>query len=284
MNRVKLATALASVFFAASGSVPALALTTADGIQDESGKFYFYDNSLDPGSSGFGMLVKNGNNYTLQTYINSDNPSIFNPTVSESYSYRSDATYGFTISSFTYQKNYYSLYGYPTPNYVSYGYNLDEYKGGSSSLGWAEYYEDGKIKNSEDYSYVFDYGNFGLGIPDYVIHTIITEDSKVSSIAPFDSRVLGYMVDGAFPHFGYGIFDFLNSFIYYADGTSTELAFLLTNFDFDNGNLKISWSSSETITGITLAYAPIPEPETWAMLLVGLGVVGTVTRRRRTTA
>jgi len=28
----------------------------------------------------------------------------------------------------------------------------------------------------------------------------------------------------------------------------------------------------------------VPEPTTWAMLLAGLGIVGTVTRRRRTKA
>jgi hypothetical protein len=38
-------------------------------------------------------------------------------------------------------------------------------------------------------------------------------------------------------------------------------------------------------TGLSVAiqasYAPIPEPETWAMLLAGLGIVGAVARRRR---
>jgi len=39
------------------------------------------------------------------------------------------------------------------------------------------------------------------------------------------------------------------------------------------------------ITGITLAYnLPVPEPETWAMLLAGLGIVGAVSRRQRARA
>jgi len=44
-----------------------------------------------------------------------------------------------------------------------------------------------------------------------------------------------------------------------------------------------SYDDIPSITGITLALIPsaIPEPETWAMLLAGLGVVGAVTRRRR---
>jgi len=34
--------------------------------------------------------------------------------------------------------------------------------------------------------------------------------------------------------------------------------------------------------GITLSAAPVPEPETFAMLLAGLGLVGTIARRRKT--
>ncbi|MDR2014101.1 MAG: PEPxxWA-CTERM sorting domain-containing protein [Azoarcus sp.] len=46
-----------------------------------------------------------------------------------------------------------------------------------------------------------------------------------------------------------------------------------------------SWGSpySNYITGMTLAYnlPAVPEPETWAMLLAGLGIVGAVAKRRR---
>lgn len=34
--------------------------------------------------------------------------------------------------------------------------------------------------------------------------------------------------------------------------------------------------------GIALSAAPVPEPETFAMLLAGLGLVGTIARRRKT--
>ena len=36
--------------------------------------------------------------------------------------------------------------------------------------------------------------------------------------------------------------------------------------------------------GATVAVAPIPEPETYAMLLAGLGLVGAVARRRKSSA
>jgi hypothetical protein len=34
--------------------------------------------------------------------------------------------------------------------------------------------------------------------------------------------------------------------------------------------------------GDSIVFAPVPEPETWAMLLAGLGLVGWMARRRRT--
>jgi hypothetical protein len=37
------------------------------------------------------------------------------------------------------------------------------------------------------------------------------------------------------------------------------------------------------VYAIALSAAPVPEPETFAMLLVGLGLVGTIARRRKTT-
>ncbi|MDR2208717.1 MAG: PEPxxWA-CTERM sorting domain-containing protein [Azoarcus sp.] len=37
-------------------------------------------------------------------------------------------------------------------------------------------------------------------------------------------------------------------------------------------------------TGLSATIQAVPEPETWAMLLAGLGIVGVVTRRRRTEA
>jgi hypothetical protein len=41
--------------------------------------------------------------------------------------------------------------------------------------------------------------------------------------------------------------------------------------------------SAGGVYAIALSAAPVPEPETFAMLLVGLGLVGTIARRRKTT-
>jgi hypothetical protein len=57
-----------------------------------------------------------------------------------------------------------------------------------------------------------------------------------------------------------------------------------------DGNIPWNISGNNTIeiiaTGMISAsiqahYAPIPEPETWAMLLAGLGIVGAISKRRR---
>jgi hypothetical protein len=47
-------------------------------------------------------------------------------------------------------------------------------------------------------------------------------------------------------------------------------------------NLELGYVNPTGLSATMQAhYAPVPEPETWAMLLAGLGIVGAVTRRRR---
>ena len=111
---------------------------------------------------------------------------------------------------------------------------------------------------------------------------------------------------------GMGIFDFEQSFIYFTSDYGHEGRFSLAEFvsaaeglncinycasqsyflDTSNDSF-ILWMSlggdyvapnpGLRITGVTLAYnlPAIPEPETYAMLLAGLGVVGAAARRRR---
>jgi len=108
----------------------------------------------------------------------------------------------------------------------------------------------------------------------------------------------GIAAYASFPYSGIGIFDFEQSYIYYANGSSISLAdYMRQSFNaplteagsyqvlsFDTRNESIftfRWFDGNEVAGMTLAYNPIPEPETWAMLLAGLGIVGAVARRQR---
>jgi hypothetical protein len=53
--------------------------------------------------------------------------------------------------------------------------------------------------------------------------------------------------------------------------------------DFDAGVADGQWNSGTLTIGYDdhIAVAPVPEPETYAMLLLGLGAVGAIARRRR---
>jgi len=72
------------------------------------------------------------------------------------------------------------------------------------------------------------------------------------------------------------------------DNVNTSFSFMGTFVDFWTGNdktstLLFSFSTVFAGKGTTPQNLPaIPEPETYAMLLAGLGVVGAVARRRRT--
>jgi len=96
----------------------------------------------------------------------------------------------------------------------------------------------------------------------------------------------------------FSIFDFEQSFVYYNNNEKTSLAQILRerkgDFYLDTSGDRYElrmwfWSSDQfdqyIINDISLAYnLPVPEPETWAMLLTGLGIVSVVTRRQRARA
>jgi hypothetical protein len=302
MKPLLTATTLALFLATVSTSVSA-ALTTTSSVQDESGNFYFYDSNLGSGMSGFGSLSVSNDivlhhpygmvyyyryGYSLSTAISIDNPFIFNPTVSETYFYR----HFLVGTDYKYDKYDYSQYGSPIPNSEFHAaFDQDGgYRYINMTLHWSEYDENGQIKESERYSYLFDF--LGADIINDTEYTRVTEDGKVSNTPPYGTDVLRANIIDTFPFSGYGIFDFQSSLIYYADGGIESLAqalhsnqndfpFHVDTLSFNNGNLdSLVWYSDREIIGITLAYNPIPEPETWAMLLAGLGVVGAVTRRR----
>ena len=106
--------------------------------------------------------------------------------------------------------------------------------------------------------------------------------------------------EGATHVSGYDIFDFEKTIVHYQNG-SVSLAQLMKSDQMDladplHGEPRVHWITPiesydlatdtfyfNPITSITVAYgaAPaVPEPETWAMLLAGLGLLGSVARRR----
>ena len=72
----------------------------------------------------------------------------------------------------------------------------------------------------------------------------------------------------------------LNSFL---DAGSVSAGWVLTQANGINDNGWIVGDAINTLTGETHAFqlAPVPEPETYAMMLAGLGLVGAAAARRR---
>ena len=74
----------------------------------------------------------------------------------------------------------------------------------------------------------------------------------------------------------------------FAMGTGTTYGLIAGLYDASNsanGSYNLSWDVTSTPTHPTMMdiqVASVPEPETYAMLLAGFGLIGAVTRRRQT--
>jgi len=303
-----------------SGTTSAFALTTTDAVLAPNklygyvDAFIFQDSSLDANPPppplvntsgfgmppGFGMLLVQPNapvnptmyQYNLETYIDKDNPVFFHPGAAvETYQYntRNNETFG---------------YIYRQPVYVdgkitrdSEYYTSSEYlkEGGEiTRLRYTWWYdpvdEDGQHqgKTGEFFEWTSpDSYRYGTGQ-----FSILNND-------PFDLVELDSKMQLDFPVSGYGIFDFENSFVYYeGESEAVSLAQIIAGdvdgdrltylYGVDSENVQIMWVSSRKVSGISLSYGlndpnvpTIPEPETYAMLLAGLGVVGVAAKRRR---
>ena len=126
--------------------------------------------------------------------------------------------------------------------------------------------------------------NTGTAFSDF--HLSITEPTDASGngvvFTGFNSSTLaGFTLDSPsmnqpspFNHSGPRDLNFTGSL---ANGDSANASFNLSPFDPGTGN-----TYTFTITQTPTVMSPIPEPETYAMLLAGLGLMGAMVRRRGT--
>ena len=82
---------------------------------------------------------------------------------------------------------------------------------------------------------------------------------------------------------GCGYTGWINSTYNIADAGNYVLAFGVTNWSDDNYDSGMAFSGI-TIGGIPVDDNAVPEPATWAMMLMGFGATGFAMRRRRSTA
>ena len=126
--------------------------------------------------------------------------------------------------------------------------------------------------------------NTGTAFSDF--HLSITEPTDASGngvvFTGFNSSTLaGFTLDSPsmnqpspFNHSGPRDLNFTGSL---ANGDSANASFNLSPFDPGTGN-----TYTFTITQTPTVMSPIPEPETYAMLIAGLGLMGAMVRRRGT--
>ncbi len=283
MKPLLTATALALSIAAVSSNALA-ATVTLSGVKDEFGNFAFYDPMFNNGSDSFATLASNGSTFSFMTNIDYENSSIHS-------SYYPGTEFGdlFALYAGSYvdRHSYYTDEG-TVEQTLAVGYTGD-------LLVNLAYVIDGSYVGGEYYLYE------PLIEPHYW-HQVFGPDGLIfDSNAPFDLDELASTVWANYPTSGYDFFDFQNSFVYYSDGTFLSFSDILGegglssftdplfHFTFAYGNISIEWSAAipgrtrglKTIDSVTLAINTIPEPETWAMLLAGLGIVGAVARRRR---
>jgi len=75
-----------------------------------------------------------------------------------------------------------------------------------------------------------------------------------------------------------------DSYVTAASGNSNALSFSFANTPAGNYYLQVFGVTTGSLGGIytgAISITPVPEPETFAMLLAGLGVMGAIARRRK---
>jgi hypothetical protein len=281
------------------GSAPASAETVfVDSVWNaDSRQFEFYDSSLND-SSYFASLRREfgGQIFEMKT------PFVFNPDSGKEgiqYSFYAfpDGYYG--NSSAYYRKDYYKA------SYSGGVYRVIESAAESHYID-SEPNEFGGLDARSDYYYNIE--GYSSDDPAVVRSALSTAFSAIPfdgvGIFDFEQSFIHY---GDFGREGYSISladslrggllglncDTCSQVCYYDRCYSENFPVGLGDFYLDNinsdGSLFARWDNSyiyynsADIIGITLAYnlPAVPEPETWAMLLAGLGIVGAVAHRRR---
>jgi hypothetical protein len=148
-----------------------------------------------------------------------------------------------------------------------------------------------------------DLGTIGPGYSEYfsIERLGVFEDFYTFSLlgsANIDvKRTITFTMDDALNEFRSG-FNNLTRGLYDAD-TNTELSwssyvehgqtYFYTNLDAGDYYFRVAgeaWKAADFVPNprynalVNISAAPVPEPETYAMLLAGLGILGTVVRRR----
>jgi hypothetical protein len=197
------------------------------------------------------------------------------------------------------------LVPYSSPIVARYWHSEGNYEYSMGDVVNSNYYigEDGALLFATRYvsnpgtgvSERYSYSNWDGVAASYLYEYNKDGEEERSSDAPFDTDALLASINGDIPASRYGIFDFENSWIdYEGDGLGPiSLAQLIETgvygeYDayFMGGAIDgMGWESAFPIASVEIAYHPftpsVPEPETWGMLLSGLGLVGFIARRRR---
>ena len=172
------------------------------------------------------------------------------------------------------------------------------------------FYAPGQIDNPAYEAYSYQYPDRYSSIVGGQSNDTLFDPEEIKSRMEFD-----------LPISGVGLFDLENSFVYYeGEDEGVSLAQILGSIDVlaglngegvtifyhqdgrfvgdpdsddwkvglysPNSNFTLAWESDRKIIYTIFAYKlpAVPEPETWAMLLAGLGIVGAVARRATTLA
>jgi len=279
MKRPPLTVASVALSLAALlGSTPAFAMEFVEGVwnaADGNGQFEFYDSRLNDNSYFASLAVSSLYDYfrmyNFNTSITPNNPYVL----------KADADH---------ERVWYSVYQGLSGDHNRL-YSLIEYREGVKyqDIYAFNYYDSWEKQETNIYERrTFDGGFYESDDPAFVASEL---SSSLSTLPSQD----------------FGIFDFEQSFIHFSNGNSQSLTdFMRQHFpiqdapifdwsdvfyawlvevDTSTSDVRIEWSwldSNHPITGITLAYnlPVVPEPETWVMLLAGLGIVGAAARRR----